>query len=89
LFPSVDCFLLFDDGNLCIEYNVLISPVQICLVLFLDVTAGDKAASFHKLQTKSQLRDSGFMNSGSESLLKVIKVGCLDPVQLILIFIRQ
>ena len=49
----------------------------ILILLLLDVTAGDKAASVRKPQSKSQLCDSGYMQSGSESLLKAIKVGCL------------
>jgi len=47
-------------------------------VLLSDVTAGDKAT---KPQSKSQLHDSGYMQSASESVLKLIKVCCLLPRQ--------
>jgi len=48
--------------------------------------AADEATSLHKPQSGSQLRDSGYVHSGIDSLMKVIKVGCLNPLQLILMF---
>ena len=69
------------------ESSVVISPVLIHMASLLCVVTGDKAASFHKPHSKSQLHDSGYTHSGSESLLKVIKVGCLDALQLILVLI--
>jgi len=56
----------------------VVTAVALCRVLLSDVTAGDKAT---KPQSKLQLHDSGYMQSSSESVLKLIKVCCLLSMQ--------
>jgi len=51
--------------------------VELIMSFVLDASVGDKATGRHKPRSDSASRDSGFVQSGNESVVKALKVGCL------------